>query len=94
MYVCMYIYIYIDIHISISLSLTASGRGQDNRGRYRTAAIPHNRLPWEAKCGNMRQHVRTQNKELQNLEDLWPFCENPVCPAPRRTWGSSAIDNI
>ena len=31
----------------------------------------------------MWQNVRAQNKMLQrNVEDLWPFCENPVCPDP------------
>ena len=35
-----------------------------------------------AKCGKMWQHVRTKNKRLQHVGDLWPFCENPVCPDP------------
>ena len=30
----------------------------------------------------MWQRVRAQNNILQNVRDLWPCYENPVCPDP------------
>ena len=62
--------------------LTAFGRGQDRRGRRRSATIPLSRLSWEnvANHGQRWQHVRTQSKIWQKAGDLWPICENPVCP--------------
>ena len=64
------------------LGSTASGRGRDERGRRRSAAIPHSQLSWErvdnmwqhfANCDkhithfNMWQHVRTEYNIWQNV---------------------------
>ena len=82
--------------------LKASRRGQDKRGRRRSATIQFplvnfHRIMW-AKSGklwqhvaNILQHVATcadLKQTLQHVGELWPFCENPVCPDPcasRRT---------
>ena len=94
------------------LELKASGRCQDKRGRHRSAAIPTNELA----PGNVSktlqnvatrqnfkiwQHVRTQSRLWQNVGNLWPFRENPVCPEPvwkpviaRGNWSTGFLNNI
>ena len=43
-----------------------------------------NQFSWEnmSQYAKMLQHVCTRSNTLQNVWDLWPFCENPVCPNP------------
>ena len=40
----------------------------------------------------MWQHVRTRSKISQNAGNLWPFCENPVCPNP--VWKPVTVEKV
>ena len=43
-----------------------------------------------ATYGKLWQPVRTLDNMWQTAGDLWPFCENPVCPDP--VWKAGELE--
>ena len=97
MSISLSIYIYIHTHV-------ASVRELPSRSPLVVAPVPPNEISWEHvnnmclhvtsyyKYDQMSQNVATRadlKQHIANREDLWPFCENQVCPDP--VWKTPAL---